>query len=109
MQFSITFHHLISVVQSSIHSKSAITKQTIIINTKCWGRIYEGGKKTTGFPFSDVEDVIICEADLPSGKLRWQKNGDTFKECDVPLQMNGKTVYLSIIMSNTGDEVLVSL
>ncbi len=53
-------------------------------------------------------DVIICEADLASGKLRWHRNGKKFKECDVPAQMKGKTVYLSILMYE-GDEVLVSL
>jgi hypothetical protein len=75
----------------------------------CWGWIYEGGKKTDGFPESGVGDVIICEADLASGKLRWHRNGNTSKECAVPAQMKGKTAYLSIVMYNTGDEVLVSL
>ncbi len=54
-------------------------------------------------------DVIICEADLASGKLRWHRNGNKFKECAVPAQMKGKTVYLSILMYHDGDEVLVSL
>ncbi len=53
--------------------------------------------------------MIICEADLASGKLRWHRNGDMLKECAVPAQMKGKPVYLSIIMCEDGDEVLVSL
>ncbi len=53
--------------------------------------------------------MIICEADLASKVLRWHRNGKKFKECAVPAQMKGKTVYLSIMMVNDGDEVLVSL
>ncbi len=73
------------------------------------GCIWEGGKGAAGFPESGIVDVIICEADLASGKLRWQKDGDTFKECAVPAQMKDKPVYLSILMCDDGDEVLVSL
>ncbi len=73
------------------------------------GRIWEGGKYTGDFPKSAVGDVIICEADLASGKLRWHRNGDTIKERAVPAQMKGKPVYLSILMIVDGDEVLVSL
>ena len=75
----------------------------------CYGWIWEGGKGAAGFPESVVGDVIICEADLASGKLRWHRNGKTFKECDVPAQMKDKTVYFSIIMCDDRDEVLVSL
>ncbi len=76
----------------------------------CYGSIWEGGKQTAGiFPESVVGDVIICEADLASGKLRWHRNGDTFKECAVPAQMKDKPVYLSILMGVDGEEVLVSL
>ncbi len=73
------------------------------------GWIFEGGNYTDGFPKSVVGDVIICEADLASVKLRWHRNGNKFKECAVPAQMKGKPVYLSIVMMHDGDEVLVSL
>ena len=100
---------MIAAVQSSIHSKSATTLNTITINTKCYGQIWEGGKYTNGFPKSDVGDVIICEADLGAGVLRWKRNGNPLKECAVPPQMKGKTAYLSIIMYDDGDEVEVSV
>ena len=74
-----------------------------------WGRIFEGGNGTSGFPASDVGDVIICEADLGAGVLRWKRNGNPLKECAVPPQMKGKTAYLSIIMLYDGDEVEVSV
>ena len=98
---------MIAAVQSSIHSKSATTLNTITINTKCDGRIFEGGNWTDGFPKSGDGDVIICEADLGAGVLRWKRNGNPLKECAVPPQMKGKTAYLSIIMCNDGDEVEV--
>ena len=75
----------------------------------CYGYIYEGGNRTDGFPKSDVGDVIICEADLGAGVLRWKRNGNPLKECAVPPQMKGKTAYLSILMWNDGDEVEVSV
>ena len=75
----------------------------------CYGSIWEGGKRTGSCRESGVGDVIICEADLASGVLRWQMDGDTFKECAVPAQMKDKPVYLSILMYHDGDEVLVSL
>jgi hypothetical protein len=75
----------------------------------CRGYIYEGGKYTFGFPQSGVGDVIICEADLGAGVLRWKRNGNPLKECAVPPQMKGKTAYLSILMIHDGDEVEVSV
>ena len=74
-----------------------------------WGTIYEGGNITNGFLVSGEGDVIVCEADSASGVMRWKKNGDLFKECAVPAQMNGKTAYLSILMYHDGDEVEVSV
>ena len=53
--------------------------------------------------------MIICEADLGAGVLRWKRNGNPLKECAVPPQMKGKTAYLSILMGDDGDEVEVSV
>lgn len=54
-------------------------------------------------------DTIECEADLEIGLLRWRRNGLILKDLGVPEKMRGKGVYLSLIMTNPGDEVEVSI
>ncbi len=49
--------------------------------------------------------MVSCDADLISGVFRWKKDGKCLHECDVPPQMKGKTIYLSILMLSVGDEV----
>jgi hypothetical protein len=73
------------------------------------GEMWVGSKrKNQGISQISVGDVIICEASLASGVLKWQY-GNKFKEYPVPKQMRGKSIYLSIIMRDEGDEVDVSL
>ena len=74
-----------------------------------FGSIREGGNRYCGVPKSRDGDVIICEVNLAKGVLRWKKNGDLFRECAVPAQIKGKTLYLSILMYHDGDEVEVSV
>ena len=69
----------------------------------CGGAIIEGGHRTGGFHYSGVGDVIICEADLAVGVLRWKCNGNLIQQCTMPPQMKDKTLYLSILMLEDGD------
>jgi hypothetical protein len=54
---------------------------------------------------SAAGDALECEAELGVGMLRWWKNGNLIKECVVPQQMKGKTVFLSMLMYNVTCEV----
>lgn len=73
------------------------------------GFFYEGGIRTDNLESFKIGEVIGCEADLKSGFLRWYKTGSLFKECKIPLQMKEKTIYLSVIMYESGDEIELSL
>jgi hypothetical protein len=40
--------------------------------------------------------------------MRWFRNGKVLKECEMPQIMQGKTVFLSIVMLTVGDEAEIS-
>ena len=87
-------------VDNYAHSESAYYN--------CWGYTYEGSKETAAKK-SSVGDIIECEADLVRNLLIWRNNDEILKECEVPPQMKGKPIYLSILMYNVGDEVDVEV
>jgi hypothetical protein len=44
-------------------------------------------------------------ADLASFKFSWWKKGSQVTECAVPAGMRNKSIYISIILFDSGDEV----
>jgi hypothetical protein len=55
--------------------------------------------------FCSNNDVVNCEADLERGRLCWSKNGNRIAECDLPVQMKNKPIYLSLMLCHSNDIV----
>lgn len=76
---------------------------------QCSGYFCRGGEYEEHNVVSKGGDTIECEVDLEVGLLRWRRNGLVLKDLGVPEKMRGKGAYLSLIMTNPGDEVEVSI
>jgi hypothetical protein len=48
---------------------------------------------------------VECVADLANFKLSWWKKGNRIAECAVPTGMRNKSIYISILLFETGEEV----
>jgi hypothetical protein len=46
-----------------------------------------------------------CVADLTNFRFSWWKKGNKIAECNVPVQMRNKQIYISIILYYSGDVV----